>query len=286
MGDSDWARRTRRRVMQLSRHRFNTLISGPAGTGKKLVAKAIHAHGPRRDAPFIPVDCQRLPAFLFRTQMFGCAHRETTTLGCLRSADGGTVYLSNLDKLDLESQQLLLRFLESGTVTPHNSEQSFDVDVRVIASSTIRLEAAVRDGAFLPQLYSRLCVLPFETSSLVDRKEDIVPIAKHLLAKVSFEQGLIADHFSDDALELIASYTWPGNVTEMLKVVEAAARTAESDAVCADDLGIQAVAGDWPTLDELRASHIRSTLERVDGNLARAAQLLGIDEAELHRQIH
>jgi len=280
LGESDWAKRTRRRVMQLGRHRFNTFITGPKGSGKQLVARALHEHGPRRDAPFIPVDCSRLPSFLFRTQMLGCAHRETTTLGCMRSANGGTIYLSNVDKLDLKSQQLLLEVFESSTVTAHGSDVSEKVDVRVIASSTTCLEAAVRDGKFLPQLYSRLCVLPFETTPLAERKEDIRPIAKHLLAKITFEQGLSAMRFSANALEALVSYSWPGNVAELWQVIERAAQDVDGEVINSDDLGIEIVSC-WPTLEEMQRNHIRSTVDRVNGDLERAAELLGIAEAEL-----
>ncbi len=284
LGKSDWAKRTRRRVMQLGRHRFNTFISGPEGSGKQLVARALHEHGPRRDAPFIPVDCSRLPSFLFRTQMLGCAYRETTTLGCLRSADGGTIYLSNVDALDLDSQQLLLEVIESSTVKAHGSDITEKVDVRVIASSTTCLEEAVRNGKFLPQLYSRLCVLPFETTALTDRKEDIQLIAKHLLARITFEQGLTATRFSDDALEALVSYNWPGNVGELWETIEEAAQNVAGEFIGSYDLGIEN-ANSWPTLEEMQRDHIRSTIDRVNGDVERAAELLGIAEGELRRQM-
>ena len=285
LGESDWAKRTRRRVMQLGRHRFNTFIAGPQGSGKQLVARALHEHGPRRDAPFIPVDCSRLPSFLFRTQMLGCAYRETTTLGCLRSADGGTIYLSNVDSLDLESQQLLLEVFETSIVKAHGSDVGERVDVRVIASSTTCLEEAVRNGKFLPQLYSRLCILPFETTPLSERKQDIQPIAKHLLAKITFEQGLPAIRFSEDALEKLCAYSWPGNVGELWQVIEQAAHEAVGDLINAEDLGIE-VENCWPTLEEMQEKHIRSTVDRVNGDLGRAADLLGIAETELRFRLN
>lgn len=282
LGDSDWARRTRRRVIQLSRHRFNTLISGPTGTGKRLLARALHAHGPRRDAPFIPVDCARLPASLFKTQMLGCVHRETVTLGCLRSADGGTLFLANVNHLDLESQRLLIRVLDTSVVTPHGSKESHDIDVRIIAATSSPLEDAVREGKFLPELFSRLCVLPFETVPLAERPEDILPIAKHLLAKITFEQGLPAERFSDEALEALQAYPWKENVDELLRVIESAAQLTDSAVIRAHDLNIRVdPCRVWPTLAELQSQHIRSTIERVNGDLARAAELLGISEAEL-----
>ena len=286
VGDSEWARRTRRRVIQLSRHRFHTLIDGPRGTGKRLLARALHAHGPRREAPFIPVDCSRLPGFLFRTQMLGCAYPETTTLGCLRSADGGTLLLENVEELDLESQRLLLTVLETSQVQPLQCDASFKIDVRIISATSACLEDAVRQGRFLPELYSRLCVLPLETTELVRRREDIVPIARHLLARVTFECGVPSKRFDETALRSMTDFSWPGNVDEMLERLEVAVQHSDSDVVCGEDLGLSIPSvPSWPTLAELQTQHIRSTLSHVDGDLSRAAELLGIAEAELRDQL-
>lgn len=285
VGNSDWARRTRRRVVQLSRHRFNTLISGPRGTGKRLVAEALHAHGPRRSAPFVPVNCSRLPGFLFRTQMLGCAYAETTTLGCLRSANGGTLFLENVEGLDLDSQRLLLEVLETSKVQPHQSEEHFLIDVRIIASTACCLEDAVREGRFLPELYSRLCVLPFETKQLSERPLDVLPIAKHMLAKITFESGLPAMEFDETAEYALVSYHWQGNMDEMVAVLEEAVQRSENRVVSAQDLPIEVANGGWPTLAELQQQHIEFTLSRVEGNVFEAAKLLGISEDELRGRI-
>lgn len=288
LGDSDWARRMRRRIVQSSTHRFNAFIFGPQGCGKRLIARALHEHGPRSHSPFIQVDCSRLPADLFRTQFFGKAYLETTTLGCLLAADGGTVFLADVDQLSLETQREVLETLENKFVVPCGSDEKRDFDVRVIAGSRKDLEREVREGRFDVELYRRLCVLPFEVTPLASRPADILPIARHLVAKLTFENGQGIKSLSSDASELLKAYDWPHNVSEMRDVLEQAIYLAGDESVIDAShvpIDFAAHAKDWSTLADVQANHIRHTVAAAGGNLDRAASMLGITTVELNERL-
>ena len=288
LGDSNWARQIRRRISQPSSYRYNAFVSGPSGSGKRLIARSLHEHGPRSAKPFIPVDCATLPGILFQGQMFGQMHRETTTLGCVRAADGGTLYLANVDRLSLDQQEDLFHVLETKTVTPVRSNQSFAVDVRVVASSCKNLDEAVREGRFRADLFTRLSVLTFETKSLAERLDDVEKIANHLVAKLTFERGMQMKCLSRDALDLLCAYDWPGNVRELRDSLDNAVCTSEDEIVRAHHLDVELneLRAAWETLADLEAKHIRDTLAISCGDIDRAAALLGIARGELERKLN
>lgn len=287
LGDSSWSRQLRRRVVQSSSHRFNAVVSGPTGTGKRLIARSLHEHGPRRANPFIPVDCARLSGNLFRSQVFGQVHRETTTLGSFRAANDGTLYLANVDSLTTELQVELLEVLETKSTTPFGSTESYGADVRLVVGSRKNLDREVCEGRFRADLFSKLSVLSFETTPLATRSEDIEPIAQHLLAKLTFERGMSNKSLSTEAIELLKVYDWPSNVREMRDVLDEAICSTDHSVIEAEDLPIElnehhAV---WETLADLEAKHIRDTLAISCGNVEQAAVLLGIDVVELQRKL-
>ena len=287
LGESDWTKRIRRRIVQSSNHRFNAYISGPAGSGKRLVARSLHEHGSDEGSPFIPVDCSQLNCDFFRTQMFGKAYLETTTLGCLRSANGGTIYLANVEQLGLPSQRALLEVLESGRVVPTDSQESHDFDVRFVVGSRKNLEQLVRDGHFLVELFRRLCVVPFETEPLRSRPGDILPIANHLIAKLTFERGVDVKSLTGHATTVLASYEWPGNVTELQEALDDAIQVSGNDPeidVC--HLPLKMGTGhSWSTLADVEAMHIRNTVEVTGGDVELAAGMLGITREELEARM-
>lgn len=288
LGDSAWTRQLRRRVIQSSSHRFNACVSGPTGSGKRLVARSLHEHGPRRSEPFIPVDCARLPGNLFRSQVFGQIYRETTTLGSFRAANGGTLYLANIDRLSFELQLELLEVLETRSVSPvGTTTESHDVDVRIVVGARKNLDEEVREGRFRADLFSRLSVLSFETTTLASRPEDIEPIANHLLAKLTFERGLSVRSLSSEAIELLKVYDWPGNVRELRDVLDQSIFGSDQTVIDAEDLAIELSEHHltWETLADLEAKHIRDTLAISCGNVEQAAALLGIDPSELRRKL-
>jgi DNA-binding NtrC family response regulator len=191
------------------------------------VARALHKLGQRGDKPFIPVNCAAIPSGLFTSQLFGHVKGAFTgaqhaSMGCFRAANGGTIFLDEIGELDLDLQAKLLRVLQDREVTPVGSHESVPVDVRVVAATNRNLEEEVRAGRFRLDLYYRLNVVCVETLGLKDRVEDIPVLAKHFVAKAAVDNGLPLKTISDEAMALLESYNWPGNVREMQNLIERA----------------------------------------------------------------
>ena len=236
IGNSAWTESVRKRILQIANYRYSVLITGPTGTGKELVARGIHAHGPRKDKPFVPVNCAAIPGSLFSSQLFGHVKGAFTgaqysALGCFRAADGGTIFLDEIGELDLECQAKLLRVLQDRIVVPVGAHDGSTVDLRVIAATNRDLAAEVRAGRFRLDLYYRLNVLSIEAFALKDRPEDVEVLARHFLAKTAVENGLPLKSLSPAALALLQSYHWPGNVRELQNAIERAVVFNEADVI-------------------------------------------------------
>ncbi len=236
LGISQSTKLIRAKIRTVAAYSSNVLITGPSGTGKELIARAIHLQSPRASEPFIPVDCAATTEPLFVAHIFGhvegaftgASHAE---LGCFRAADGGTIFLDEIGELDVDLQAKLLRVLQERTVIPVGSHKEIHVDVRVIAASNRDLRQEVAAGRFREDLYYRVNVVSLHTVPLKDRREDIAIFARHFLARLAVHGGLPLKRISDAALRRMRDYDWPGNVREMENVLERIALFTVADTI-------------------------------------------------------
>jgi transcriptional regulator with GAF, ATPase, and Fis domain len=220
-----------RMVRLVSPRSTAVLITGPTGSGKELVARAIHDLSPRAERPFVVINCAAIPEALLEAELFGYARGAFTgavqsRVGRIHAAQGGTLFLDEIGELPMGLQAKLLRFLEYGEVQRLGSSDVFKVDVRVVAATNANLENRVSKGEFRQDLYFRLAVFPIELPPLRERVGDILPIAHEFLRRISADQSAL---FSEDAEKMLEKHSWPGNVRELMHVIERALILAEGD---------------------------------------------------------
>src|SRR5689334_9532447 len=269
-------------------------IFGQSGTGKELLARAIHRASPRVQAPFVAVNCGAIPEGLLESELFG--HKKGSFTGAVsdrrglfQAAQGGTLFLDEVGDMPLPLQVKLLRALEERKVRPVGSHESFDVDVRVISATHRKLEERIAAGEFREDLFYRLNVVKLYIPALAERREDIPLLANHFLTRLAerYRRGQLS--FSPEAMSLLVSAPWPGNVRQLLNVIEQAVALAPTE-VIPESLVRQALdAGDTTLtpLDEARKAFERDYLVRIlkitGGNVTKAARLAGRNRTEFYR---
>ncbi|WP_436020918.1 sigma 54-interacting transcriptional regulator [Trinickia sp. LjRoot230] len=268
-------------------------VSGESGTGKELTALAIHERSPRRKAPFIAINCGAIPHHLLQSELFGYERGAFTgasqrKIGRVEAAHGGTLFLDEIGDLPLESQASLLRFLQEGRIERLGGRESISVDVRVISATHIDIERAMCEGGFRADLFHRLCVLRIDEPPLRARGKDIEILAHHMLHKFKTDSSRKIRGFAPSAIEAMHSYSWPGNVREMINRVRRAIVMADGKLVSAQDLGLaQFTAQETMTLAQARDSAeklaIEAALLRHRHRLNEAAMDLGISRVTLYR---
>jgi len=280
------------------------LVLGESGTGKELVARAIHQSGPRRQGPFVKVNCGALPKDLVEGELFG--HEKGAFTGAVKDkkgrfelADGGTIFLDEVGDLPLDAQVKLLRVLQEKEFERLGGEKTLQVDVRVIAATNRELKEMVAEGLFREDLYYRLEVIPITLPPLRKRKSDVPNLVEHFLRKKSTELGIKPKSVTDSALAMFKTYHWPGNVRELENLIERLLVLSDGDEIGVSDLPfgevdvpeVRPVVLDGESLslnarlDSLERDLIVQALEQAEGVKTRAAELLGVKTSALYYKL-
>jgi two-component system response regulator HydG len=279
------------------------LILGESGTGKELVARALHARSPRKDQPFVAVNCSSLPEALLESELFGHTRGAFTDArgprrGLFQHAHGGTLFLDEIGDLPLALQPRLLRALQERKVRPVGSDSEVEVDVRVLAATNQDLDRAVAEKLFRGDLFYRLNVVQMRLPPLRARGNDVLLLAQHFLDQAAARQNKRVERLSAKAAERLLAYSWPGNVRELQNCIERAVALTAYDQIGIDDLPERVrdhrpsqilLASDHPselvTMEEIERRYILRVLDVVGGNKSLAAQILGFDRRTLYRKL-
>lgn len=278
----------------------SVLIMGSTGTGKELVARAIHYNSDRREGPFIAINCSAIPETLMESELFGHQKGSFTGAhesrhGLIEEAQGGTIFLDEINSISLNMQVKLLRVLQERTVRRVGGRQSTTIDVRFISATNEDLEASVRAGTFRQDLFYRLNVVPVRLPDLKDRREDIPLLVQYFLQQFASRAGEPVRRFSPEAMRVLMTHTWPGNVRELENAVEYALTMGLGDVLGIEDLPdkitnpdrdvVEESALDGVTLSEMERRYILRVLKKMGGHQIKTARILGIDRRTLYRRL-
>jgi DNA-binding NtrC family response regulator len=287
-------------ILRIAPSRATVLLCGESGVGKDLIARSIHYHSPRREKPFVKINCTAIPENLMESELFGYEKgaftgANITKPGKFEQADTGTVFLDEIGDVPAAIQVKLLRILQEREFERLGSNKVRHIDVRILAATNVDLRAALEQGRFREDLYYRLNVLPLNIPSLRERKEDIPFLAKHFVDRFGRESRGEPGTLTDEALSKLMNYHWPGNVRELENVIERSLLLSPTTTLRAVDIKLDqsnkpkpAVSDFLPdgvTLEEHEQSIIREALRRANGNKSQAARLLGLTRNALRYRL-
>lgn len=297
IGESEAVQEVRDLIDKVSRSQAPVHISGESGTGKELVARLIHETGPRKDAPFVPVNCGAIPAELMESEFFG--HRKgaftgavNDKAGLIQTANGGTLFLDEIAELPLAMQVKLLRVIQEQTVRPVGAEKEDSVDVRILSATHRNIGELVKQGEFRKDLYYRINVIELHVPALRERGSDVLLLARHILTK----HGRAKSSLSSEAENVLLSYQYPGNIRELENMLERAVTLCPDGEIGVEDLSLQQAkpeTSETPRpvsdlggqIEDVERQAIVEALEKTRYNKTAAAKLLGLSFRQLRYRI-
>jgi DNA-binding NtrC family response regulator len=305
VGESKEMQKVYNRISHVAATNSTVLITGESGTGKELAARAIHENSPRKNNPFVAIDCSSLAETLLESELFGHAKGSFTgaaqaKIGLFKVADGGTLFLDEVSNISLSTQAKLLRALQERKITPIGSTQPVPIDIHLVAATNKNLRVMANEGTFREDLFFRLNIIPIELPPLRDRKHDIPILIQHFLKKYTIEIGKKIRGVAPDVMSFLENHSYPGNVRELENMIERAVVLAEGDIICNEDLELWDSTDISPdrtieripmngeelkemkrhirehAMESLESLFVRNALERNGWNVTRASEETGI----------
>jgi transcriptional regulator with PAS, ATPase and Fis domain len=296
IGDSPKMQRVIDLVARVADSQASVVIRGESGTGKEMVARLIHGNSPRKDGPFVAINCAALPETLLESELFGIERGVATGVearpGKFELAKGGTVFLDEVGDIPLVLQAKLLRVLQEREVEKLGGRRRIPIDVRILSATHRDLEQMIERTEFRNDLYYRLKVVEIVLPPLRDRKEDIPKLVRFFLDKYGKREGLHDVRITQEALQKVMRYPFPGNVRELENLIEGSLALTTDPVIDPGDLALpESAAGsggvelmtDFPSLDDLQRRYVSRVLAHTKGNVSKAARILGVDRKTLYR---
>ncbi len=297
IGESSAARKVKEMISLVAPKEATVLVTGASGTGKELVARAIHALSPRAAKKLVAINCAAFPENLLESELFGYERgaftgAEKTKQGRFELADGGTLFLDEIAEMPLTMQVKLLRVLEEKKIERLGSVKEIQLDIRIIAATNRNLQELVAEGRFREDLYYRLNVIMIDIPPLTERTGDILLLTERFIEKCSKKIGKNVKGVDTEAAEILTTYGWPGNVRELENVIERAVVLTHSEQITKNDLAgltsrqvVEAAGGPIVPLSEVEKQHIKLCLEQLDWSISLCAEKLGIHRNTLRAKI-